>query len=579
MSHHIFPRCWIHHRHRSMLRRLRLAGFVLAFIALTVPALPARAAAPAGDSVPLTQEVAPSGRWMGRTEAFGYPLLVECRFDGRGGGTLRGFAAAPMGFDALTLPSVPLSKATLRQGELRFETTVRDRTVALTVSLPEGAEPQQALRWQGEAGTVDATSPFHLVPVGPPLGPDRAAELLGVFDLGTTRVGITWREYGDLRMIDLSTGEGSTLIPLSEPGRFITRRALLEAPGTAERIEIQPGADGLEIRWFRPGGEKLAGRRTSLLEQERIRFRSGSLELAGTVLRPAGHGPHPAVVHVHGSGPIYRTALFQRAVLFAELGVASLIYDKRGTGASEGRWSDDVFDDLAADAHAGLKAVRGLPGIDGTRVGYAGHSQAGYVIPIAAVETPRPAFAVIVNGGSIRPGDQSLYDKSNDLRRAGFPPEERERALDLMRRLYEYVEHREGDRAALERDYLAAKEREWFPVTDLPNIPAIPSWDDPPEELFRYRDEIAFDPVPYQERMRMPVLVLLGAEDQTVPAARAAAIWKKSLRRAQNPSFRIEIVEGADHAMRPVDGSGRRSGSGLVPQYRTILEDWLHGVE
>jgi pimeloyl-ACP methyl ester carboxylesterase len=389
-------------------------------------------------------------------------------------------------------------------------------------------------------------------------------------------------------MVDLDTGEGSTLIPLAESGRFITRRALIDPEGPSgpseatEHIELRPGPEGPELHWLRPDGRELTGRRTELLEQERIRFRSGPLELAGTVLLPAGRGPHPAVVHVHGSGPIYRTALFQRAVLYAEMGVASLIYDKRGTGASEGRWSDDVFDDLAADARAALDALRAHPRIDPARVGYAGHSQAGYVIPMAAVQAPRPAFAVIVNGGSIRPGDQSLYDKENDLRRAGFSPDDREQALDLMRRLYDYVEHRTGDRAELERDYLAAREREWFPVTDLPDIPAIPSWDDPPEELFRYRDEIAFDPVPYQERMGMPVLVLLGADDETVPAHRAAETWEESLHRAESRSFRIEIVDGADHAMRRSDVSKDRSDpdspSGLVPQYRAILEDWLGEV-
>lgn len=581
MSSDLPPRRPIHHRRRPVLRALGVVGSVVALLGSFGPSLPVLAAVRSEDSAP---RAALTGRWMGRTEAFGYPLFVECRFDGRGGGTLRGFAAAPMGFDALTLPSTPVSGATLQGDEIRFEASVRGRTVAFHASSTQGAggaEREGEQRVQGKAGTGDETTPFHLVRVGPPLGPERMADRVGVFDLGPTRVGITWREYGDLRMIDLITGEGSTLIPLPEPGRFITRRTILEPSGPSEkteRIALRRGPDGVELRWLQPDGSELAGRRAGSLEQERIRFRSGSLELAGTVLRPSGPGPHPAAVHVHGSGPIYRTALFQRAVLFAEMGVASLIYDKRGTGASEGRWSDDVFVDLAADARAGLEAVRALPGIDPARVGYAGHSQAGYVIPIASAEAPRPGFAVIVNGGSIRPGAQSLYDKANDLRREGFSSDERERALDLMRRLYDYVEHREGDRAALERDYLAAKEREWFPVTDLPDIPAIPSWDDPPEELFRYRDEIAFDPVPYQERMGMPVLVLLGAEDQTVPATRAASIWEKSLRRAENPSFRIEIVAGADHAMRPVDGSDGRSGIGLVPEYRTILDDWLGEV-
>ncbi|MGD2116334.1 MAG: hypothetical protein PVG07_14865, partial [Acidobacteriota bacterium] len=143
-------------RRHSVPRTLRLVGLVLGLTGVLGPAGRTHAA-------PLPEDPAPrsalTGRWMGRTEAFGYPLLVECRFDGRGGGTLRGFAAAPMGFDALTLPPVPVSGATLRGNELRFEAAGRGRTVLFEAGLAEGAGGAEEAGVVEEAGSAGAAGP------------------------------------------------------------------------------------------------------------------------------------------------------------------------------------------------------------------------------------------------------------------------------------------------------------------------------------------------------------------------------------------------------------------------------------
>jgi len=69
---------------------------------------------------------------------------------------------------------------------------------------------------------------------------------------------------------------------------------------------------------------------------ERIRFSSGNIKLAGSLALPEGEGPFPAIVFVHGSGRATRHRFNRWATYFEERGIASLRYDKRGTGFSEG---------------------------------------------------------------------------------------------------------------------------------------------------------------------------------------------------------------------------------------------------
>src|SRR5882672_1135612 len=109
--------------------------------------------------------------------------------------------------------------------------------------------------------------------------------------------------------------------------------------------------------WTREGSIGKA-EKTHLYREEKVKFQSGNATLGGTLLIPAGEGPHPAVVCVHGSGEQSRNGFVSiiRFVAdhFARHGIAVLIYDKRGVGESTGDWSKQTLDDLATDALAGF---------------------------------------------------------------------------------------------------------------------------------------------------------------------------------------------------------------------------------
>ena len=200
------------------------------------------------------------------------------------------------------------------------------------------------------------------------------------------------------RLVDLETGEVR--------GLFRNGARFDVGSGFARRAPVRGTAS------FDAGGATLpAGRATRVpTRQLEVRFRSGRNLLAGTLTLPPGAGPHPAVVWVHGAGYQTRNYFPDLTALFSGAGFAVLAYDKRGVGQSGGtlvgdRADQGAIDALARDAEAAVRFLAAQPGIDRTRLGLAGHSQGGWIAPLAASREPAARFVVAFAGPSLSQGE------------------------------------------------------------------------------------------------------------------------------------------------------------------------------
>ena len=114
---------------------------------------------------------------------------------------------------------------------------------------------------------------------------------------------------------------------------------------------------------------------TVTIPTQRVDFDSRGTRCAAWLTLPAGAGPHPAVVLVHGLGATHDMMLAQYEQHFAAAGIATLAFDYRHTGASEGQprqhisTRDQCQDVVAAIAHLGGRAD-----IDAARIGLWGTS-------------------------------------------------------------------------------------------------------------------------------------------------------------------------------------------------------------
>ncbi|MBV7336770.1 alpha/beta fold hydrolase [Chloroflexi bacterium TSY] len=151
-----------------------------------------------------------------------------------------------------------------------------------------------------------------------------------------------------------------------------------------------------------------------------LSFVNGQTTLAGTLYLPNGAGPFPGVVLLHGSGPDTRVPYRSDARMFAEAGIAALIYDKRGTGESTGNWQMASLHELAADALVAARRLREQSEIQADKVGLWGVSQGGWLSPLAAPRDPQLAFIVQVTSAAMPLANQEMWGVGNELRGLGF---------------------------------------------------------------------------------------------------------------------------------------------------------------
>jgi pimeloyl-ACP methyl ester carboxylesterase len=314
--------------------------------------------------------------------------------------------------------------------------------------------------------------------------------------------------------------------------------------------------------------------KAAVLREIDLPFRNGDVSLGGTLILPDGTGPFPAIVVSHGGNPETRADAGYRGqgVMFARAGVAALVYDKRGTGSSTGDWQVAGIEELAGDALAGLRALRSRKEIDARRIGVAGHSQGGWIAPLAATQSRDVAFVVATSPSGINPMEQSVFHTSNLLRRAGYSEEVVERAAALRNRLYERARKGAWD-AKLPADLERASKEPWFEISALPSPPS-------PELADGTRRLLLFEPAPVWERVQVPVLAIWGAEDIHLPAARSRDIVEASLARGKNADRTLVVLPGLDHNFAVVRAPGAEwDFPRASTEYETATVAWLRRLK
>lgn len=122
------------------------------------------------------------------------------------------------------------------------------------------------------------------------------------------------------------------------------------------------------------------------MQREELFFPSGGARCAAWVFRPQGPGPHPCIVMAHGFAAVREARLDAFAARFAQAGIASVVFDYRGFGASEGtprQWLS-VARQLE-DYDAAIGFARSLDGIDAQRLAVWGSSfSGGHVLTLGA---------------------------------------------------------------------------------------------------------------------------------------------------------------------------------------------------
>jgi dienelactone hydrolase len=140
----------------------------------------------------------------------------------------------------------------------------------------------------------------------------------------------------------------------------------------------------------------MSGSASTKIPTHRVDFPSGGTRCAAWLTLPTRSGPHPAVVLVHGLGATHDMMLAQYERHFAAAGIATLAFDYRHTGASDGQPRQRIsMPRQRADVTAALSYLGERSDVDPVRLALWGTSLGGMNVVRVAAARPDLAAAVI----------------------------------------------------------------------------------------------------------------------------------------------------------------------------------------
>ena len=245
---------------------------------------------------------------------------------------------------------------------------------------------------------------------------------------------------GDGGLVDVGPSNGQTLRWRRFDG---TTGALTQgADGTWTSTRGWTGKpDGHKISFAACGVGELAydgqAARRIAFDVTDTTFQGAGVKLAGRLVLPKGAGAVPIVILIHGSEDYSGRDFYSLQRILPAEGVGVFVYDKRGTGASEGKYTQD-FETLADDAAAAIGEARRMAGPRAGRVGFQGGSQGGWVAPLAATKA-KADFVISSFGLLVSPLEEDREEAALELKLKGHSQAEVDHAMDVVDAVGAYV--------------------------------------------------------------------------------------------------------------------------------------------
>ncbi len=320
----------------------------------------------------------------------------------------------------------------------------------------------------------------------------------------------------------------------------------------------------------------VSGQRIALDAKEAA-FKSHGIALAGRLVMPPGKEQVPIVILLHGSE--HESALtdyFLQRMLPAE-GVGAFVYDKRGTGKSEGHYTQD-FSLLADDAVAALHQAQRLAGARLGRIGYQAGSQGGWVAPIAA-NRAAVDFVIVCFGLAVNVIDEDQESVELQLREKGYSADDIAGALAVASAA-EAVFASGFTRGFENFDALRAryKNAPWY--KDLHGDYTFFLLPHSEAELRAMRTQFSwgtpfyYDPMPTLRTDQVPQLWILGGEDYEAPSAETRRRIESLI--ATGRPFTLAYYPSAEHGMTlfETDADGSRVSTRYASGYFRMIRDF-----
>jgi pimeloyl-ACP methyl ester carboxylesterase len=302
--------------------------------------------------------------------------------------------------------------------------------------------------------------------------------------------------------------------------------------------------------------------------EEAIQARNGAVSLDGTLTRPKGDGPFPAVVLISGSGPQNRDSeLFDHrpflvlADALTRAGVLVVRYDDRGVGKSTGSREGATMRTYASDAGAFVSLLKKRP--DVSVVGLIGHSEGGQVAPMLAADNRDVGFVALLAASGVS-GDRLMVEQNRALALAGGASAEQAEAIaQAARALFDAAKRGESQARLIELVRALAQAQtgaELPPEAEASLVAQAQGLREP-----WFREFLSTDPAVDLRRLSVPVLAINGSKDTQVVASQNLPAIRDALKTANNPDVTVKELAGLNHLF-------QTAGTGGVDEYGRLDE-------
>ncbi|WP_243118516.1 alpha/beta hydrolase family protein [Actinomyces wuliandei] len=250
-------------------------------------------------------------------------------------------------------------------------------------------------------------------------------------------------------------------------------------------------------------------------------------EVPALLRQPVGAPtPTAGVVFLHGAGTHTIEGFAEQAEALASAGATTIVPDKPMEGYT---LTERDYVSMAADYADSVELLRSLEEVDALRVGLYAESEGGYPGVVLAAQDSRIAFLVLASAPVVPIRQQAAFAMDSYLREVGVP----EPLLDIIPRI------------------LGSREL--------------------PGGGFKYAD---FDASVYERRLTVPVLMLYGTEDSSMPVLQGPRTVWDSMQEAGNDQLTVRYYAGANHGLK----SGTSTEGLLVPGVARDLARWVTGL-
>jgi len=316
---------------------------------------------------------------------------------------------------------------------------------------------------------------------------------------------------------------------------------------------------------------------TSQSLSQDVQFTNGNALLRGTVYLPSTGNRLPAVVVLHHAGLPTRDAKLYRHLCegLPAMGIAVLVYDRRGSGQSSGNLGSADFETLADDAVAAQHALAKFSRIDPNKIGFWGLSQGGWLAVLAAGRSKGAAFAISVSAPLVTADEQMKFATRNLLTVRGYSQSDVQEMLAARKAWIGYL-HRNGSRDEAVEALRKAEAKPWFDIAYLPKASQLTN--DPEHDTSR--KDLDDDPIAAVQQAKVSLLFLYADSDPWVPVG-------ESVKRLQSlatelPNIQYAVVENANHEMMfpgnetmQVDEEATRKEAPQAPAYFMLVASWI----